>query len=140
MNFLARTVGTALMALLAGAPGARAAVTAAEVWQAMTGFYAAQGRTLSATGQRQEGDTLVITGASFGAPRELAILRLEVPELRLRQMGDGRVEISASDRITATINPPMAGRYAAGTRLDLTKTGGKAIVSGTPGDMTFTLD
>jgi hypothetical protein len=140
MNFQARTLGAALLTLLLGAPGARADVTAAEVWQAMTGFYAAMGRTLTAAGTRQEGDTLIITDARFGAPREVAILRLDVPEVRLRELGDGRVEISASDHITATVNSPLDGRYAAGTRLDVTKTGAKAIVSGTPGDMTFDLD
>ncbi|HQU67018.1 MAG TPA: hypothetical protein PLI43_02340 [Albidovulum sp.] len=140
MKLLARTLGAALLVLLLGAPGARAKVTAAEVWQVMTDFYAAQGRSLTSAGQRQEGDTLIITGARFGAPREVALLRMEVPELRLRELGDGRVEISASDRITATVKSPVDGRYAAGTRLDLTKTGGKAIVSGSTGDMAFDFD
>lgn len=140
MNFQARTLGAVLLALLLGAPGARADVTAAEVWQAMTGFYAAMGRTLTAQGKRQDGGTLIITGAGFGAPREEAMLRLEVPELRLRELGDGRVEITASDHINTTVNAPLDGRYTAGTRLDVTTTGAKAIVSGTPGDMTFDLD
>lgn len=137
MNFLTRTLGAVLLALLFGAPVARAEVTAAEVWQTLSGFYAAMGRSLTATGKRQEGDTLIITDARFGAPREVAVLRLQVPELRLREMGDGRVEISASDRITATVNSPLDGKYAAGTRLDVTKTGVRAIVAGTPGDLTF---
>ncbi|MCA0272162.1 MAG: hypothetical protein LCH69_08855 [Proteobacteria bacterium] len=140
MKLQARTLGAALLALLLGAPCARADVTAADVWQAITGFYAAQGRSLTSADTRQEGDTLVITGARFGAPREVALLRLEVPELRLRELGDGRVELSASDRITATVKSPVDGRYAAGTQLDVTKTGGKAFVSGTAGDMSFDFD
>jgi Uncharacterized protein conserved in bacteria (DUF2125) len=92
---------TAAMAMLA-ANTALADVTAEEVWQNWQDFNASAGGTLTTASAARDGDTLVVkdlktTSDTSGAKSESAIA-----ELRLRDLGDGTVEITMSEEMSFT--------------------------------------
>lgn len=133
-RFLTRTGGAMFFVILL-AGSARADVTAAQVWQGMVDLSAASGGSLTAASQRQEGDTLIISGIDATTAAAPLGFRLNLAELRLRDMGDGRVEAIPAEKMTASLPDSIAdmGR----TNLDIAQKGLKVIVSGTPDDMRF---
>lgn len=139
MRFLNRTGCMAALALLV-AGGAEADVTAGQVWQGMVDLSAASGGKLTATGRRQEGETLVISGIAATTAADPLGFRLNLPELRLRDMGDGRVEITAAEKATASIDAPGGIDAVGRTDLAIDQNGLRIIASGAPGDMNFTAE
>lgn len=136
MRFLTHVGGAMALALLL-ASGARADVTAAQVWQGMVDLSAASGGSLSASAQRLEGDTLILSGVGAKTAADPLGLRLSLPELRLRDMGDGRVEIIPAGKATGSLALSDGSGATGRTNLDIAQKGLRVIVSGTPDDMRF---
>ncbi len=132
MRALTRPTGAALIAMLLGTTAAHADVTAEEVWQSIVG-----GSTVTTGSREMTGDTLVIRGAEIAAGDAGARLNLRVPELRLRETGDGTVEVTTAEKITGTLEGPHVTGPAAATGFEIAQTGLKVIVSGGVGDMTY---
>lgn len=136
MRFLNRT-GCAAALTLVLASDARADVTAGQVWQGILDLSAASGGRLTTTGQKREGDTLVVSGIGAAASDDPAAPRLAMEELRLRDLGDGRVEITFPDRMTASVAAPDWAGGVGRTGFDIMQKGLRIIASGEADDTSF---
>lgn len=135
-RFLARTGSAAALTLFLST-AAQAGVTAGQVWQSLVDLSAASGGRLTATGQKREGDTLVVSGIGAVTAADPSALRLTVPELRLRDMGDGRVEITMAKRMSASVAAPDWAVGAGRTTVDIVQKGLSIIASGEADDMSL---
>lgn len=132
--------GAATAALLTGQ--AWADVTPEEVWQAWTEQSAAMGQTLTEGSRQREGDTLVISGVTSAFATDLGeeaatATTSTIPELRLRDMGDGRVEITLSPEITVSGETEIEGEGTQSVAGKITQEGASIIASGEPEAMTY---
>ena len=129
----------ALAAALLGGSAAMADISAEEVWQGWTSYYADMGQSLSAGTKTMQGDTLVISDAMMTATVPDGTLSLKVAEIRLREMGDGRVEVTMSEEIPLR----MLGHPSTGENVDMgikmTQSGLTMVVSGSADDTTYDL-
>ncbi len=127
---------TSAIALLCGS-AAWADLTADQVWQSWNDMYAASGQTLTTASSGRDGDTLVLTGVEISGKTEQGTYTATVGDLRLREMGDGRVEVilpsSFPVKVTGTEEPGTTTEAA----LTVTQTGASLIVSGAPEDMVY---
>lgn len=131
--------GSALLAALLGSTAANADVTAEEVWQSWVDYYSAMGQTLSAGSQEKSGDTLVVTDARFAAELPDGSFESTIPEIRLRDLGDGRVELVLPDLMPVTMATKPETGEAVDMRMNFRQSGMTTIISGAPGDMTYDL-
>ncbi len=126
-----------LMAMFLGTTAATADVTANEVWQGILGYYSGTGATVTTDAEAMAGDTLVISGARIVAGDGDDRFSLHVPELRLREIGDGKVEVTVAEMITGRFSGPGGTSVAASTGFDIVQSDLKVVVSGAVGDMTY---
>ena len=128
---------TAVLALLAANP-ALADVTPEEVWQNWQAFYASSGSTITTGAVERDGDTLVITGFTASIDGDGASSETTIAEIRLRDTGEGTVEVTMSDEATFTSASPAAeDDKAMGATGTLRMPGLVGTVSGTPEDMAY---
>jgi hypothetical protein len=127
----------ALTATLMGSTAAYADITAEEVWQGWTSYYADLGQTISVGSKTMQVDTLVISDAVLAAVVPDGTFNLTIAEIRLRELGDGRVEVTMSEEIPFR----MISKPATGEDVDLgmkiTHSGLSTIVSGDTVDSTY---
>ena len=90
--------GVSAAFVLLGTTALQAQVTAEEVWQNWKDLAAGYGQEVTTTGEAMQGDTLVVTGMAFTASAPDAKVTGSLDEVRFREMGDGRVEITMSPR------------------------------------------
>lgn len=135
-----KTLGAiAFAAAFSGGLAARADVTAEEVWQDWTAYYAALGQTVSTGSQGKQGDTLVITDAIFASNVEGGSFTATVADLKLREMGDGRVEVTLSNEMPMRILSKPSSGESLDAALKFTQSGLSMIVSGNPGEMSYAI-
>lgn len=128
---------TAVLALLAANP-ALADVTPEEVWQNWQAFYSSSGSTITTGAVERDGDTLVITGFTASIDGDGASSETTIAEIRLRDTGEGTVEVTMSDEATFTsANPAAEDDKAMGATGTLRMPGLVGTVSGTPEDMAY---
>ncbi len=128
---------SALCALLLNSTAVCADVTAEEVWQSMADYYSDLGQTVTTGSKEMQGDTLVITDAVFATDMPEGSFSATVGEIRLKELGDGRVEVTMSGDIpVAMLTKPETGETV-DMGLKITQTGLSLIVSGTPEDATY---
>lgn len=123
---------TAAAALLA-ANAALADVTPEEVWQSWQDQYAAMGQPVTAESVARDGDTLVAKGvkASMTTPTDSS--ETVMPELRMKDLGDGTVEITmAGDMTVKSSNGAVDGVPAMKMDGAVKMPGMVTIASGTP--------
>ncbi len=129
----------AICAFLLGTTAVHADVTAQEVWTGVTDYYTALGQTVTTGSAEMQGDTLVVSNAVFASKVPEGSFSATVGELRLKELGDGRVEITMSDEIPLSmLSKPESGE-SVDMGLKLTQSGLAMIVSGTPEDTTYDL-
>lgn len=126
-----------LVAALLGSTAVRADVTAEQVWADWVAYYQEMGQTVTTTSQGMQGDTLVIEGAKFASTAPEATAQIDIAEVRLRNVGDGSVEVTLSETIPVTMTAKPAEGEATDMTIDIRQTGMKLMVSGAPGDMTY---
>lgn len=127
----------ALSAFLIGSTALRADVTAEEVWQGMADYYADLGQSVTAGSKGMDGDTLVVTDAVFATQTPEGSFSATVAEIRLKELGDGRVEVTMSDDIpVALLTKPETGETV-DMGMKITQSGLSLIVSGSAGDTTY---
>jgi hypothetical protein len=90
-----RLIGASVLVGLLSSTAAQA-LTSAEVWQAWKDLAVSAGQTVTTTSEAQQGDTLVVSGVTFGMAQAEASFTGTVDELRFRDLGDGRVEVTMS--------------------------------------------
>ena len=141
MNFRA-LAGTTALTLVLSTVAAFADVTPEEVWENWKAMSAQSGTTVAATSEARDGDTLVITGVTFAAAADQAAdAKGMIDEVRLRDLGDGTVEITQSESYTMTvvtpavdgIEPPVAQEVS----IAIKAPGAATIVSGSVEAMNF---
>lgn len=87
---------TAVAALVIG-NAALADVTPEQVWENWKVLGAAHSSTITVQSETREGDTLVVKGLTVGSKNPQAEATLTTDEVRLRDKGDGSVEMTMSD-------------------------------------------
>lgn len=127
----------AVSALMVGQ--AAADVTPEEVWQSWLDLAQSGGQVLTEGARSRQGDSLIVTDlkSETVVPAGGGRIAFSIPQVSLRDMGDGRVEITTAE--TYTIEGSLEG--ADGHKQDIdgavTQSGMKVIVSGTPDAMSF---
>ncbi|GAB4386144.1 hypothetical protein [Albidovulum sp.] len=133
-----RTFGTAtIAALFFAAAGARADVTAEGVWQGLVDYYSDMGQQITTGPKGMQGDTLVVQDVvvATGAPDARSEAR--IAEIRLRNMGDGRVEITMSDNVEIGVDARPKGGEQLRSDMTLGNDGLVIIASGSPEDTRY---
>jgi len=132
------TSAAGLIMVLLGTTAAQADVTAEQVWDAWNKQYAAYGYQVSTGNVARSGDTLAVTALKLSNSVEGSSMELDIPEMNLREMGDGTVEVTFSDEITAKAQSRVEGEDAP-LAMDMTirKSDAVAIVSGTPDALSY---
>lgn len=124
---------TALVALVAG-NAALADVTPEEVWESWKGLLTSSGQTLTTESEERSGDTLVVTGLNLAMEQDGSASTISIPEIALRDVGDGTVEISMAESIPLTMTaPPVEGEEAEGPTamgMEISQSGMSIIASG----------
>ncbi|OYX45133.1 MAG: hypothetical protein B7Z02_02500 [Rhodobacterales bacterium 32-67-9] len=126
-----------LSAFLLGSAALRADVTAEEVWQGMADYYADLGQSVTAGSKGMEGDTLVVTDAVFATQTPEGGLSATIAEIRLKELGDGRVEVTMSDEIPVMVLTKPETGEPVDMGVKITQSGLSVIVSGIAGDTTY---
>ena len=135
--------GTAAAALmtLCSANAVAADVTPEEVWQNWQKTMATAGQALMADSLTREGDTLVAKGVKTSLDvGEGARMTGAVAEMRLRDLGDGTVEITASDLYDLRLSAPNTAGEPDEVIGQFVQPGMRAVASGEPGEMTYVYD
>lgn len=130
--------GVAMLALVGGQ--AWADVTPEQVWQSWLDYYKASGVTLTEGSRNQQGDTLVITDAVMTSPKveeETGTATITIPQISLRDMGDGKVEMTMADTMPFVFTGKSAEDKPTEAKGKAVMTGAKMIVSGTPEAMSY---
>lgn len=127
----------AVCAFLLGTTALHAEVTAEDVWKGMTDYYTALGQTVTTGAQEMQGDTLVITDAVFASEVPEGSFTATFGEVRLRELGDGRVEVTLSNEVPIRmLSKPQTGE-SVDMGMKVTQSGLTMIVSGTPTDTSY---
>lgn len=127
------------LAVLLGSTAAMADVTAEQVWEAWSKQYTAYGYSLSDEGTAREGDTLVVRGLSLTQETEDSSFDMTVPEVRLRELGDGTVEVTTSEEIKAQATSAIEEAPDVNLDMSIRQTGSVTIVSGTPEALSYAM-
>lgn len=127
----------AVCAFLLGTTALHAEVTAEDVWKGMTDYYTALGQTVTTGAQEMQGDTLVITDAVFASEVPEGSFTATFGEVRLRELGDGRVEVTLPNEVPIRmLSKPQTGE-SVDMGMKVTQSGLTMIVSGTPTDTSY---
>ena len=94
---------TAVLAAMAG--NAAWAITPEEVWAKWKNLSATNGQTLTTGGEAREGDALVITDMTLTHTKDGSAMTMTVPEVRLEDVGGGKVEITLTDSYDLIVTP-----------------------------------
>lgn len=127
--------GTLLAALLAGT--AAQAVTPEEVWQDWVDYYGEMGQTVTAGAQSRAGDTLVVTDAVLASDAPDASFTITIPEIRLRDLGDGRVEVTMAPEIPMLMTSKPETGETVEMRMGLAQRDIVTIISGDAASMAY---
>ena len=128
--------GATLVAAFLGGT-AIADVTAEDVWADWVSYYEDIGQSVTAASQEKSGDTLVLTDAVFSADMPDGNYSLTIPEIRLREMGDGRVEVIVSEEMPMEFSSNVEGGEAVDMNMVLRHANLVTIVSGNPNDTAY---
>ncbi len=109
---------TALVTLALTAPS-WADVTPEEVWQNWQDLSGAYGQTITTESVERDGDTLVVTGLQMAYAKDDVSATGTIVELRLRDTGDGAVEITMSDTIPFDMTVPAEEEGGTPTEIGL---------------------
>ncbi len=114
--------GSTALALVFGASGAMAQVTAEEVWQSWKAMSASVGQTITTTSEARQGDTLVVEGLALAIndPSGL-VAQSQIGTIRFRDTGTGTVEVTLPESYPVSMTIPPDGTASGGaTTLKLT--------------------
>lgn len=112
-------------------------VTAEQVWQSWAKQYETYGYTVSTDSIDKSGDTLVISGLGLEQRLDDSSMTLTLPEMRLREQGDGTVEVSFAQKFDGLATSQMPGEPAFSLAMKMRQAGMHVIVSGAPEQMNY---
>lgn len=129
---------TSSLALSAGLAGtAMADVTASDVWANQQAYLGALGMQASGT---LEGDTLSGVQINATLPMGIASFRIDGPDVVFADNGDGTVTISYPSPAEIMISGNIQDVGPFDVTLQMTHGGYDIVASGTPGDVTYTME
>lgn len=138
MTAFARLGCTTALAALISPHIALADINADDVLQNMTDYMAPLGARVNAT-QARSGDMLSLNDIlfDFTLPMAAGTAQIKISNLTMKELGDGRVEITYPNPLTYEIEAIIAdeGRFAG--NLEITHEGMQVIASGTPSDISY---
>ncbi|WP_050527025.1 DUF2125 domain-containing protein [Pseudorhodobacter aquimaris] len=111
---------------------ALADITAEEAWKGWQELGTAHGQTLSTGSQTRAGDTLTITDLTIEVINDDAKVAGVIPEVRFREMGDGRVEVTMSNAYQFEMEGDNGEGDTVGATFNVQQNGATLITSGTP--------
>jgi hypothetical protein len=130
-------------------PGAgQAAVTADEVWQSWVDYYTALGYEVNTGSDKMMGDTLVLTDVDLSmvvetgetnSEKSRTETHIKIPEARLKEMGDGTVEVTLSSQMPMTSSTEMPNSDPVKMDMMIAQQGLKMTASGEVGDITYAM-
>jgi hypothetical protein len=89
-------ITTSFAALTAFSAPVFANVTADDVWQNWKDLSASYGQTYTTGSESRSGDTLTLTNLTVDMPSGQGKVSANIPQIALRETGDGRVEVTMS--------------------------------------------
>ena len=140
MTFLKPLGASTILAALLCATTAQADVTAEQVWQDWVDYYTQMGQTLTAESSAKEGDTLVVTNVKMASQMPEASTEGTIAEVRLKELGDGTVEITMSNEVPVHLTAKPAEGKPTDMTMTFTQTGMTILASGTPEAMDYKLN
>ncbi len=138
MNIRTHLSASTVLAALFCATAVQADVTADQVWQDWKSYYVQMGQTITAGSESREGDTLVVKDVKFTTTMPDATSEGTIAEVRLKEIGDGTVELTLSPEIPVLIRKTPAEGPVSDISIMLTHSDAKALVSGTADSMHYT--
>jgi hypothetical protein len=140
-----RLLGSTAFVFFFSGFSAFADVTPEEVWGNWKASAAQSGSSFTTESEAREGDTLVITGLSTLAAADPAVeAEGKIDEVRLRDLGDGTVEITMSYSYSMSVVTPAAEGIeppvAQSVIISVKAPGAVTIASGTPEAVSYVFD
>ncbi|MCV2867218.1 DUF2125 domain-containing protein [Defluviimonas sp. WL0002] len=126
-----------LLAALWCTTAAWADITPEEVWQGWIDLGQGFGQTVTTAASERQGDTLVVSGVSIAQENAGMSANVTIDEVRLRDMGDGRVEVTMSPSIPFGASGAPEGGDAVQMNGTISQTGMSLIASGSADDVTY---
>lgn len=130
---------TAIVGII-GADIAAAQVTPEDVWQSWQKMTASYGQALVADSVTRDGDTLVASGITASMDQDGASMVGKIDEMRFRDLGDGTVEITATDTYTLNMTMPGEGGKTEQISAVLTQPGVRAVAGGNANETNYVYD
>ncbi len=130
-------LGGSLFCVLLSSTSVQAQVSAAQVWQNWKDMAATTGQTVTAAGEAMQGDTLVVTGLSFTATEPDVTVTGTLEEVRFRETGDGRVEITMSPSYPLAIRLTNPGGDEVAINLEMLQRNLRMIAAGSPDSTSY---
>lgn len=139
MNRIALLSSCSLLALAVSAAPGLADVTAPQVWNGLEAALQGFGYSVTAT-ETPTGDGLDVTDVvmRFDAPEDNATVEISIESIDLVENGDGTVSMTFPASMPITIDAAPEGEDAVMMVLDYGNDGLELVVSGAPGNMTYT--
>ena len=124
---------------------AQADVTARQVWDNITNFYGAAGYEIMPGSVDEAGGSLTVSNLKISLPNPYAEMQQEfameasamMPMLKMQEMNDGTVKITASDTYTFSIVLTPPGEDTGTLSFTLDQTGMNLMASGSPEKVTY---
>ena len=139
MRRLQRLSSCSVLALCLASPPALADLTAPQVWDGIESALQGFGYSVTAT-ETPTGDGLDVTDVTmrFDSPEDNATVEISIGSVDLVENGDGSVSMTFPASMPITIDAAPDGEDAVMMILDYGNSGLELVVSGSPGNMTYT--
>ncbi|MEL7115342.1 MAG: DUF2125 domain-containing protein [Pseudomonadota bacterium] len=126
---------------------AEADVTAREVWDNMSSFYAAAGYEIEPGAVTEASGTVTVSGLAINFPNPYADLQdeveididIEIADIVLTEMGDGTVEVAVPDTYALVVSVAPDGDDEGRFGMTIDQTGMSILASGEPDLVTYTI-
>jgi hypothetical protein len=115
------------------------AMTAAEVWQNWKDFAASTGQTVTTGSEGMQGDTLVVSKASFVTTDPEMTITVAIDELRFKELGDGSVEVTMSPTYPISVNGSGEDGTANAAEFMVSQQNLRTVASGTPDNVSYAI-
>lgn len=130
-------IGASTVAVLLSSTAVQAQVTAEQVWQNWQDLVGSYGQTLETESVQRQGDTLVVTGLEISQEEDGVSVNGSLDEVRFRDMGDGKVEVTMSPTYPLTIVTEDGDKGPVEVNIEISQPNLKMIAGGTPDSTSY---
>ncbi len=129
--------GATVLAALLSSTAAQADLTAQQVWDNWKAMGVASGQTVTTTGEQMAGDTLTVSGIEMSQTFPDGSAKSSIAELKFRELGDGRVEVTMAPDYTVQISTMSPEGQPTEIGLAISQSGMVMTASGDPGNANY---